>query len=195
MAESVLKNNFSEFNNQIKQQVSGTAIGTNGAAMYACIFMDKVETEFLEAQTDKPFCWVRCIDDIFFIWTHGKEKLKVFLEDLNKFHPKLKFTSISSKENVTFLDLKVKLKRGKMEPDLHVKSTDIHQYLHYTSSHPQHTKRSIVFSQSLRVSRICSQAEDFRKHTTEMRSLFYKRGYPKGLVEKEMGKVKFSGYS
>ena len=139
MAESVLKNNFSEFNNQIKQQISGTAIGTNGAATYACIFMDKVETEFLEAQTDKPFWWVRCIDDIFFIWTHGKEKLKVFLEDLNKFHPNLKFTSISSKENVTFLDLKVKLKRGKIEPDLHVKSTDIHQCLHYT----HHTRSTL----------------------------------------------------
>ena len=38
------------------------------------------------------------------------------------------------------------------------------------------------------VSRICSQAED-------MRFWFYKKGYPKGLVEKEMGKVKLSGYT
>ena len=67
--------------------------------------------------------------------------------------------------------------------------------INYTSLHPGDTKRSIVFSQSLRVSRICSQAEDFRKHTTEMRSWFYRRGYPKGLVEKEIGKVKFSGYT
>ena len=29
MAEFVLKNNFFEFNSQIKQQISGTAIGTN----------------------------------------------------------------------------------------------------------------------------------------------------------------------
>ena len=28
-----------------------------------------------------------------------------------------------------------------------------------------------------------------------MRSSFYKRDYPKGLVEKEMGKVKSSGYT
>ena len=124
--------------------------------------MDKVETEFLETQTDKPFWWVRYIDDIFFTWTHGQEKLKVFLEDLNKFHPNLKFTSVSSEENVAFLDLKVKLKQGKIETDLHVKSTNRHRYLHYTSSHTEHTKLSIVFSQSLRVSRICSQAEDFR---------------------------------
>ena len=59
MAEIVLKNNFFEFNNQIKQQISGAAIGTKSAPTYACIFIDKVETEFLEAQTDKPFWWVR----------------------------------------------------------------------------------------------------------------------------------------
>ena len=80
-----------------------------------------------------------------------KKKLKVFLEDLNKFHPNLKFTSVSSEENVAFLDLKVKLKQGKIETDLHVKSTDRHQYLHYTSSHSERTKRPIVFSQSWRV--------------------------------------------
>ena len=120
-------------------------------------------------------------------------KLKVFLEDLNKFHPNLKFTSVSSEENVAFLDLKVKLKKGKMKTDLHVKYTDRHQYLHYTSSQPEHTKRFIIFSQSLRVSRICSQAEDFRKHTTEMRSWFYKRGYPKGLVEKKWVKLNSLG--
>ena len=139
MAEFALKNNFFEFNNQIKQQIFGTAIGTKCAPTYAGIFMDKVETEFLETQTDKLFWSVRYIDDIFFIWTHGQEKLKVFLEDLNKFHPNLKFTSDSSEENVAFLDLKVKLKQGKIETDLHVKSTDRHQYLHYTSSHPEHT--------------------------------------------------------
>ena len=89
------------------------------------------------------------------------------------FHPNLKFTSDSSEENVSFQDLKVKLKQGKTETDVHVKSTDRHQHVHYTSSHPEHTKRSIVFSQGLRVSRICSQAEDFRKSTTEMRSWFF----------------------
>ena len=93
MAEFVLKNNFFEFNNQIKQQISGTAIGAKCAPTYARIFMDKMEGEFLKTQRDKPFWWVRYIDDIFFIWTHGQEKLKVFLEDLNKFHPNLKFKS------------------------------------------------------------------------------------------------------
>ena len=192
MAEFVLKNKFFEFNNQIKQQTSGTAICIKCAPTYARIFMDKVETEFLETQIDKLFWWVRYIEDIFFIWTHGQEKLNIFLEDLNKFHRNLKFTCNSSAENNAFLDPKCKLKQGKIETDLHVKSTYRHQYLHYTTSYPKHTKRSIVFSQSWRVSRICSQAQDFKTHTTEMRSWFYKRGYPKGLAKKKKKWVKLN---
>ena len=55
MAAFVLKNIFFEFNNQIKQQISGMAIGSKRALTYACILMDKVGTEFLETQRDKPF--------------------------------------------------------------------------------------------------------------------------------------------
>ena len=64
MAEFVLKNIFFEFNSGIKQQISGTAIGTKYAPTYACIFMDKVETEFLETERAKPFWWVIHIDGI-----------------------------------------------------------------------------------------------------------------------------------
>ena len=38
MAEFVLKNNFFEFNNQIKLQVSGTAVGTKCAPQRMLIF-------------------------------------------------------------------------------------------------------------------------------------------------------------
>ena len=37
MAEFVLKNKFFEFNGQIKQQISGTAIGTKCTPKYTCI--------------------------------------------------------------------------------------------------------------------------------------------------------------
>ena len=54
MAEFVLKNNYFEFNGSIKQQLSGTAIGTKFAPPYACIFMDKLEINFLKTQTLQP---------------------------------------------------------------------------------------------------------------------------------------------
>ena len=80
LAEFVLKNNFFEFNNEIKQQISGTAIGTKFAPPYACIYMDKTETDFLKTQELQPFVRLRYIDNIFFIWTHGEAELKKFIE-------------------------------------------------------------------------------------------------------------------
>ena len=130
MADFVLKNNYFKFNGQIKQQISGTAIGTKFAPPYACLFMDKIETAFLETQQLQPLVWFRYIDDIFFIWTHGEQELQNFLRSLNEFHTDIKFTYESSKESIAFLDLKVTVKNNKIIIDLYVNSTAHHQYLH-----------------------------------------------------------------
>ena len=50
MACFVLQNNYFEFDGIFKQQISGTAIGSKFALTYACIFMDKLETGFLNTQ-------------------------------------------------------------------------------------------------------------------------------------------------
>ena len=117
MAEFVLKNNYFEFNGSIKQQLSGTAIGTKFAPPYACIFMDKLETNFLKTQTLQPLVWFRYIDDVFFLWTHGEENLKQFLYNLNNYDPNLKFTHEYSKKEIPFLDLKVGIKNGNITTD------------------------------------------------------------------------------
>ena len=75
----------------------GTAIGTKFATPYACIFMDEVETSFLETQEMKPLVWFPYID-VFF-----------FLKELNRCNSYLKFTYESSKTSISFLDLKVGL--------------------------------------------------------------------------------------
>ena len=108
MAEFVLKKNFFEFNGQIKQQILGATIGTKCTRTYACIYMDKMEGEVLEKQKYKPFTYLWYINDIFFIWTLGENKLKIFLENLNQFPPNIS-THESSTETIPFLDLLVKL--------------------------------------------------------------------------------------
>ena len=67
MAEFVLKNNYFEFNGQVKQQISGTEFGTKFAPAYAFIFMDDVKSKFLETQSLQLFILFRYIDDVFFI--------------------------------------------------------------------------------------------------------------------------------
>ena len=72
---------------------------------YACIFMDEIETKFLQTQEFQPLVWFRYIDDVFFIWTHGPDKLVSFMTEFNNYHPNIKFTYESNKENITFLEL------------------------------------------------------------------------------------------
>ena len=79
--------------------------------------MDEVETELPETKKHRPLYWFRYINDVFFIWTHGKEKLSLFLEDLNKFHPNIKFSHEVNKESIHFLDLNVGLSDGKISTD------------------------------------------------------------------------------
>ena len=75
MAEFVLKNNFFEFDSKVKQQISVIGIGTKFAPPYPCIFMDKVEIDFLEMQTVKPLVWLRYNAYIFLILNESEEKL------------------------------------------------------------------------------------------------------------------------
>ena len=65
MVDFVVKNNYFEFNGQIKQQIS---IGTTFAS--PCIlFMDKIETAFLETQELQPLVWFRHTGDVFYFET------------------------------------------------------------------------------------------------------------------------------
>ena len=79
------------------------------------------------------------------------------MSNFNGFTPNLKFSFTSSEKNILFLDLKVFSTKDKLSTDLwnhknrHIKHTDCHYYLPYPSGHPEHTKRSTVYSQLLRV--------------------------------------------
>ena len=66
---------------------------------------------------------------MFFIWKHGEESLKEFINAINSFHPTIKFTAYWSKEKVHFLDVEVTLENGALSTDLFVKPTDTHLYL------------------------------------------------------------------
>ena len=74
LAELVLKNNIFEFNSRVYKQKQGTAIGTKMAPPYAILFLDYLETNFLDNSTFKPWLWWRYIDDIM-----GRMNLKTLL--------------------------------------------------------------------------------------------------------------------
>ena len=124
LAEVVLKNNVFAFGKKILKQLRGTAIGNKFAPPYSVVFIAELEEEVLREAELKPDLWWRYIDDIFFIWEHGEEKLKEFIDVLNKKHPTIKFTAEWSKTKTSFLDVSVSLENGKIKTDLYLKPTD-----------------------------------------------------------------------
>ena len=112
----------------------------------------------------------------FFIWEHGEEFLKKFINEINSFHPTTKFTADWSKEKIDFLDVKVTLKNSVLSTDLFVKPTDTHQFLDPTSCHPYHCKKGIPYIQTLTLNSICSDNSNFDKRCNELESWLFEKG-------------------
>ncbi|XP_070546342.1 uncharacterized protein [Ptychodera flava] len=157
LAKFVVTHNYFEFNDAFYLQTNGTAMGTRMAPQFANIFMADLEQRFLNSYPLKPRVYFRFIDDIFMIWTHGLDALKKFYQDFNSFHNTINFTMEYSDNTINFLDTTVKIRDDHLETRLYRKPTDSRSYLQPSSSHPQHTFRSIVYIQALRYNKICSE--------------------------------------
>ena len=124
LAKLVLTSNYFTFNRKMYLQKQGTAMGTRMALNYAIIFMHSVEQEILKNSKLKPRIWHRFTDDVFFIWTHGKDKLEDFLDYINRAHETLKFTAEYSMTEVAFLDTLVYKLNGNLATKVYHKKTD-----------------------------------------------------------------------
>ena len=98
--------------------------------------MADLEERILEDIELQLRIWWWYIDDVFFIWEHGKDSLKQCIETLNACHPTIKFTAEWSKKEINFLDVNVRLINRQLEAYLHIKPTDTRHSLDSTYCHP-----------------------------------------------------------
>ena len=191
LAELSLKNNYFEHASKVFKQEQGTAIGAKFAPSYAIVYMGEFEENAIDDFPLKPWVWWRYIDDIFMIWEYGEETLNEFFEHLNCLDPNIKLERPLKypKIAIDFLDVTVTRVDDILKTDLYTKPTDTHQYLEFSSCHPWHCKKSIPYSQALRLRRICSEEGDFIKRTSELKQYLYDRGYEKKLVDEQIDKA------
>ena len=128
----MLKNSIFTFRKKTLKQKWGTAIGTKFAPPHSILFMAESEEDIIKEFEYKPYLWWRYINDVFSLWEHGENKLKSFIDKINKVHPITKFTMEWSKISINFLDVTVSLIEGVAETDLYVKPIDSDQHLHAT---------------------------------------------------------------
>ena len=117
-----------------------TAMGTRMAPSYANIFMKYIEMQLIETSPKKPTIWLRFIDDILMIWSHGKQALNDFKQLANNIHPTIKFSFNSNEQEIPLLDTLIYRGRDNILTRLYHKPTDNKQYLPFNSAHPWRQK-------------------------------------------------------
>ena len=95
-------------------------------APYTNLFMEYLENHLLNSLDKWSLVWWRYIDDVFAIWIFGEGCLARFVDQLNGFHPTIKFTTKWSQESMSFLDVRIHLREGQITTDLYTKPTDTH---------------------------------------------------------------------
>ena len=144
----------------IALQIKGTAMGTKMAPTYATLVLAYLEEQLykkLEEEKGQEFSnfiknnFHRYLDDCFIVWPKSKWNLNAFEQEINSLHSSFKFTKESDSHEIAFLDILVYVENKKLFTDIYYKPTDTHQYLHFSSCHPRHTKHSIPYSQARRL--------------------------------------------
>lgn len=163
-------------------------MGTKMAPAFATLFMHKLEQAFLNTQTHQPLTWIRYIDDIFAPWTHGEDKLKSFLHDLNNFHPNIKFTYDINHERATYLDVNIHKgtrfrQHGILDITTHFKPTNTFQYVHGSSCHPMSTYKSVAKGECTRFLRSNSNPNTYKDTVELHKQHLQNRKFPQNLVQ------------
>ena len=184
LLEKVLTCNNFDFNGKHYLQVGGAAMGTKVAPAYANTFMGWYEDTHVYTYHRQPLLWKRFIDDIFVIWSHGEDALHLFIHHLNECMPSFKFEAETSRTEVHFLDVTVRLDpQGSISTTLYTKPTDSHNYVNYKSCHPKSCRNGIPYGQFLRLRRICSTEEDFIMKSKTLAFHFHQANYPSKLIQ------------
>ena len=116
-----------------------------------------------------------------------RDELEDFITYVSTFHPALQFIHTISQTQIPFLGITFSVSGGRISTSAHYKTTDTHNYLHYSSSHFKMVFPS--YSQFLRLRRLCFEGDDFLQKFQEMSTIFESRGYPSDLLQNARKRV------
>lgn len=188
LAELVLTHHFLEFDGAFYKQVRGTAMGSNFAVVYACLFLCHLEKQLtLACNTSCLIYFKRYIDDAFGIWSGSEEALQLLFSAYQSFYPEIVITPVVSSSSVQILDICFFKGAdfhvtGKLSSKCFQKPLNAYQYIPFSSWHPVHQKKAFIINELKRYLLRESDSAGFLK----LRASFYQRlrarGYPKKFL-------------
>ena len=136
---------------------------------------------------NKSGIYLLYIGDIFMVWIKSKSELRKCMNEINQRHQSIKIGFKFSKENIAFLDRLAFIdSNNRLQTTLYKKPTDCQNFLHAKSAHPFSLRKSIFYSQALRIKRICSTFEEYRKHSQDLIKKIVEKGYNESTARKQI---------
>ncbi|XP_059072297.1 uncharacterized protein LOC131873359, partial [Cryptomeria japonica] len=188
LAELVLQYHFLEFDGIVYQQIRGTAMGSNFAVVYACLFLCHLEFSLSSTVDTSPLLFYkRFIDDAFGIWTGSLHSLQQFLSAYQNVFPEININPCISSTSAVILDINFYkgpkfLSTGILSSQCHQKKLNAYQYILYKSWHPSHQKKAFVISELRRYLLRESEPSGFVRLKRLLFQRLRARGYPRRFL-------------
>ncbi|XP_059063837.1 uncharacterized protein LOC131856286 [Cryptomeria japonica] len=153
LAELVLHYHFLEFDGLIYKQIRGTAMGSNFAVVYACLFLCHLESKLSSIVDLSPLLFYRrYIDDAVGVWGGSEDSLHQYLSAYASYYPKINITSVISSTSIVLLDIHFFKgsnfdATGILSSQCFQKELNAYQYIPFSSWHPLHQKCSFIISE------------------------------------------------
>ena len=159
-------------------------MGSPLSPVLANIFMEHFEQNALANSTYVPKLWKRFVDDIFAIWSYGKEHLDTFLNYLKNIHPSIKFTiqHEDDKHSLSFLDIALTRNHdGTLNHAVFRKPTHTDRYLNYRSFHHPAIKSSVCKTLINRAYNVCDK-ESISKELDHLNVVLQQNCFPANKI-------------
>jgi hypothetical protein len=184
-----LVHNVFTFNDLLYLQISGTAMGTPAAVVYANIVLYYIESSTLDKlPREATLFYTRFIDDILAIFD-TTNNATLYHSHFNNFIPSIQLDTPTISNSGIFLDLTVKLESNIIDITLYQKPINKYQYIPYSSSHLQHILKNFVKTEIARYESYVTDKEEL----LNIISKFYKRlsirGYPPQFLSKIFNEI------
>ena len=166
-------------------------MGSPLGPVLANVFMVHLEETLAPTMIESMPIWKRYVDDTFTAVRKGK--IDDVITKLNSFHPNIKFThEFEEERSIAFLDVMItRQEDGTVQTGVYRKPTNSNVYIHWDSYAPEQWKVGTLLGMIRRAYDICSNEQELTKELDHLKEVFTNiNGYPKGLVERILKKVK-----
>ncbi|XP_035701311.1 uncharacterized protein LOC110862299 [Folsomia candida] len=189
LLEICLSSTYFKYNGQYYRQKEGAAMGSPLSPIIAELFLQMLENSIIKNFRD-IILWRRYVDDVIAIIRQRRNKK--ILQEINNFHPSIKFTIEEEKEGrLPFLDVMTYQKSdNSIGHHIYRKPTHTNQYLNYGSFHPQAHKIGVTDTLLTRAYKLSDEqhVNDEVNYTTQV---LRQNGYPQRLINQRIQKMKY----